>query len=383
MPGFAAYAPIQMWGNDILAFASTNLSCDALAGWMQAGDWRLDAEALSPLPSATPAPGGITFPRIRWLALSRLADSAIVKLAATAGDSGCDAKISRLSRQPFEATGAFASSTSALAYQLVCSPIAQEVTVGSYLFGDDGSRAFLTAKVPLVLGTHPLLDGSLAMGKSDFSPAKLAEALASGAIGQAGSDRTLGGLTTYTALPDATGTATVTSIDPFLATVEFTGLQDPKGGRQALTAGMRCDMSSGILTQAALAPVATPSPTPAPAGHLEVTVGTGPKAFSRILDGPEVTCSFGILAKDTWDLQYSTADASGLVLSLYIPPKGEPSLLIFEGTISIQIEAARVGGTLSATVDDRGTEVAFTARGKTPDGRPARLSATCGAITRP
>lgn len=154
MAGFVAYEPVAMSGTDYQAFVDTAMSCDALAGWMEAGDWRLDGEALSEEPSTAPASGEMTFPRILWLALSWGSDAVIVSLAPTArgtdGAPGCEGKVSRLSRQPLRATGPFEADTSALVWQYGCTPSSQAVTVVTFAFGDDGSRAILDSRCRLL-----------------------------------------------------------------------------------------------------------------------------------------------------------------------------------------------------------------------------------------
>ena len=382
MEGFVAHPAMEMRGGSHLAFVRTTLSCDALAGWLQAGDWRLDADAMAPLPSSTPAPDSPTYPRMRWLSLSRPGDSAVAKLASTSNAGGCDANISRLSRQAFEATGPFTVSTMSLTYQVACLALGQEVTLGSIVFGDDGSRALITAEVALVLGTHPLTDASLTMGRSDVTPARMVESMAAGTVNQGGDGDPMASLTKYEGGEETTGTATITSIDPFIATIEMTGLVDPQQGIQSVAIGVRCDQPSGALTKAAIAPASTPTPMPALPGQLDISVGTGADAFVRAVDDTLVTCSFGIQGKDIWTVEYFSPDEDGLSVSLFLRPDEEPSLLIFEGTTFIQVEAGRVGGTLSATVDDRGSEVGFTAEGETQDGRPVNISATCRGVTR-
>src|SRR5205814_9078797 len=93
----------------------------------------------------------------------------------------------------------------------------------------------------------------------------------------------------------ATATATVSSIDPFVATVAVDGVSDTTGGApQSMSTTIRCDISDHALTQAAATPEITAPPTTAPSGHLEVSIGAGAGAYSRVVDGPEVTCSFGL-----------------------------------------------------------------------------------------
>ncbi len=50
--------------------------------------------------------------------------------------------------------------------------------------------------------------------------------------------------------------------------------------------------------------------------------------------------------------------------------------------IRVEIDQQRTVGHLDVTVDDRGSEVVFTATGVTDDGEEVALSATCAAIER-
>jgi hypothetical protein len=329
----------------------------------------------------------LTFPRVLWLALSWGSDAAIVSLAPTArgtdGAPGCEGKISRLSRQPLQATGPFETDTSALVWQYGCTPLDQAVTVVVFAFGDDGSRAIFRFKVPLALGTQPLDETKVYLGSGDLSPSKVVAALADGDINIASIDNVLGGLTKLEPGGSGPGTATVTSIDPFQATLNLDGYQGAAGGGpETVSTQIRCDASDHVLTQAAATPEVTAPPTTAPAGHLEITIGSGVDAYAKVVDGPEVICSHTSFDPPTWDLQYTSPDPNGLSFDLSIPPDGEASLLMIDGDTIVQIEKARVGGTLTAVVDDRQSEVIFDATGNTPDGRPTTISATCGAISR-
>jgi hypothetical protein len=387
MAGFASYDRVSMRGTEYQAFVDTQMSCDALAGWLEAGDWRLDGEALSEEPSTAPASGELTFPRILWLALSWGNDAAIVSLTPTApgadGAAGCEGKVSRLSRQPLQATGPFEADTSALVWQYGCTPSNQAVTVVAFAFGDDGSRAILRFKVPLALGTQQLDETKVYLGSSDLSPSKVATALANGDISIVGVDNVLGGLTQFEPGGNGPGTATVTSIDPFEATLTLNGYQGATGGGpETVSTAIRCDVSGHALAQAAATPVPTAQPTAAPAGHMEISVGSGSDAYSRVVDGPEVMCSHFSLDPPTWDLQYTSPDEGGLFMDLSIPASGEAALLLTDGNTIVQIDKPRVGGTLTATVDDRQSEVIFDATGTTFDGRATHITATCGAISR-
>ena len=386
MSGFVAYEPVAMSGTDYQAFVDTQMSCEALAGWMAAGDWRLDGEALSVEPSTPPASGELTFPRVLWLALSWGSDAAIVSLdptnRGTDGAPGCEGKISRLSRQPLAATGPYVADTSALVYQYGCTPLDQEVTVVAFEFGDDGSRAILRFVVPLLLGTQPISDATVYLGRNDLSPAKVTAGLADGDISILGVDNVVGGLTKFELDGSAPATATVTSIDPFQATIAFDSLGASGGTPQTLSTAVRCDVSGHALTEAAATPEVTAPPTVAPAGHLEITIGSGADAYSRVVDGPELLCTHNSFDPQNWDLQYTSPDSSGLFFDLFIPTSGEAALILSDGATNVQIDKPRTGGTLTAVVDDRQTEVGFNATGTTPDGRPTTISANCGAITR-
>lgn len=387
MAGFVAYEPVVMRGTEYQAFVDTTMTCDVLASWMQAGDWRLDGEALTVEPSTPPASGTTVFPRPLWLALSWASDSAIVGLVPTTrgidGNPGCEGRISRLSRQPLTATGPYVADTSALVYQYGCTPVDQAVTVAVFLFGDDGSRAIVQTKIPLVVGEQPLDETTVYLGRNDLSPPAVVASLADGDISIIGVDQVVTGLTKLQPGAGSSSTADVSSIDPFVATLSFHGLTDPNGGPpETLSTGVRCDMSDHALAQAAATPAITPSPTPAPPGHLEITIGTGSDGYSRVVDGPEVTCSHLSLDPPTWDLQYTSPDEGGLFMDLSIPTSGEAALLLTDGATIIQIDKPRVGGTLTATVDDRQSEVIFDATGTTFDGRATHITATCGAITR-
>ena len=339
----------------------------------------MDGEALSEEPSTPPASGELTFPRVLWLALSWGSDAAIVSLAPTArgsdGAPGCEGKISRLSRQPLQATGPFEADTSALVWQYGCTPLDQAVTIAAFAFGDDGSRAILRFKVPLALGTQPLDETKVYLGSSDLDPSKVVAALADGDINIASVDKVLDGLTTFEPGGSGPGTATVTSIDPFQATLSLDGYQGAAGGGpETVSTAIRCDASDHVLTEAAATPVPTAQPTAAPAGHLEITIGSGSDGYSRVVDGPEVTCTHLSLDPATWDLQYTSPDEGGLFMDLSIPASGEAALLLTDGDTIVQIDKPRTGGTLTAVVDDRETEVGFNATGTTPDGRTATIS---------
>lgn len=380
MTGFAGYEQVQMIGGEFAATAFTDLSCDALTGWLQAGDWRLDADTLTPLPVETPAAGAVVPPRTRWLALSRPGDGVVAKLVSKDAESGCSASVRRLSRQPLAGEGHFTASTTASAYQVICSPDSQSVQAAMFFFGDDGTRAFITAEIPLVLGEQQLLDGSVRMGKKDFTLAALTEALSQSLDGAVLYER----LENYEAAEGTTGTATVTSIDPLVATVEFTGLVSGDGVSQSVTAGFRCDLPGRKLTNAAIPPEVTPPPTVPPSGTMVVTVGSGADGISESLAGPEISCSFGIMGEDTWFLQHD--DSDGVTVFVFIPPEDSATLTFYDWRTSIptrvEIDPARTGGHLTATVDDRGSEVGFTAEGVTGDGRDVHVSATCRAIER-
>ena len=386
MPEFVAYEPISVRGTDFQAFVDTPLSCDALAGWMTAGDWRLDDKALSAQASSEPDSGATIFPRILWLALSWGQEAAIVSLAPKSpeadANSGCEGRISRLSRAQLQATGPFQADTSALTYQYGCTPLSQSVTVGEFIFGDDGSRVVMSAEIPLSLGDQALLDGKFYAGANALSPSTVVAGLADGDISLAGLDKILGGLATYAPTAPSFGTATVTSIDPFEATVTLAGYKDPSGTSETLSTTVRCDMSDNALTQAAASPAPVVSPTPGPPGHMEISIGSGTTGLSRTFDGSGVTCSHVTFGDSpTWDLQYNGGDG-GLFMDLTIQQSGESALLLSEGDTYIQIEKARVGGDLHTTVSDGGTTVEFNATGTTPDGRATTITATCAAISR-
>ncbi len=380
MQGFAPYDQVQMIGTEFAASVFTVLSCDALAGWLQAGDWRLDGDSITPPPSTAPASGDVLPPRTRWLALSQPGEAAVAKLVDDGNDTGCRASVGRLSQQPLSASGTFATSTTALAYQLACSPDTLSVTTGAFYVGDDGTRALISAEIPLALGEQSLLDGSVRIGKMDFALADLTETFSTSldtAVLEARTD----GLELYEAVYQvSTATATVTSIDPFVATITLGGFVSEAGATQSVSAGIRCDLPGHLLTNAAIAPAVTPPPTVAPGGTMSLTIGS---SISESLAGPAISCSVGIMGADTWDLRYNDPE---LFIHLLISPEDGTFLTYTdfrtEIPTSVQIDEARTGGHLDATVSDRGSEVDFTATGVTDDGEEVALSATCAAIER-
>ena len=380
MPGFAAYEQVQMIGNEFAATVYTPLSCDALAGWLQAADWRIDGSSSRPLPSSAPAAGDVVPPRTRWLAISRPGEMAVAKLVSDGNDTGCRASVSRLSQQPLSASGTFATTTTALAYQMICLPDTLSVTAAAVYLGDDGTRAMISAEIPLVLGEQQLLDGEMRIGAIDFTLADLTESLAASLDTSAFMD----GLELYEGVYQvSTGTATVTSIVPFVATITLGGFVSEAGATQSVSTGIRCDLPGHQLERAAIAPPVTPAPTVAPAGSMSLTIGS---SISENLAGPAISCSvYGIMGADTWDLIYNS-DPDVLFIYLLISPEDGTFLTYTdfrtEIPTSVQIDEARTGGHLDATVSDRGSEVDFTATGVTDDGEEVALSATCAAIER-
>lgn len=383
MPGFAAYEQIQMSGGEMAATVFTPLSCDALAGWLQAGDWRLEGDAVAPLASAPPEMGAVVPPRTRWLVLTRPGDAAVAKLVTDDEGSGCWATVSRLSRRSLSAEGAFAATTSALAYQLVCVPDTMSVLVATFFVGDDGTRAIVVAEVPLILGDQALLDGSVQVGRVDVTLATLTESFTR-SLDEAQLEQLWAPSERFELEAGGTGSATVTSIDPFIATIAFDGLIGLSGATQSLTVDIGCDLPRGQLAAAAIPPEVTPPPTVAPGGSMELTVGSGADGIAQTLAGPQITCSFGIMGAHTWFLSHD--DGGTVTVFLFAPADGSATFNYYDFRpampIQVDIDPPRTGGNLTVTVDDRGSEVGFTATGVTGDGRPVSLSSTCRAIER-
>ena len=194
----------------------------------------------------------------------------------------------------------------------------------------------------------------------------------------------LGGAPRYQLSDGGTASADVTSIDPFIATLTFDGLNHSGAVAQSLTTGVRCDLPGNELTIAATPPQATPTPTAAPGGTLIVTVGDGAGAISKSVSGPAVTCSLGAIEPGAWFLSYSEENV--LDVELEIPAAGHANFTLNDWTTQIptliSIDPPRTGGHIDGTVDDRGSEVDFTAQGATTDGQAVSLTATCAAITR-
>lgn len=380
MPGFAAYDQVQMIGSEYAATAYTALSCDALAGWLQAADWRLDGSFTGPLPSTAPAAGEVVPPRTRWLVISRPGEAAVAKLVSD-GNTGCRASVGRLSQQPLSASGTFATTTTAMAYQMICLPEPLSVTAGAFYIGDDGTRAMISAKVPLVLGEQQLLDADMWIGAIDFTPADLAESFAA-SLGTLAFIGRLDGMEPYEGVYQvSTGTATVTSIDPFVATITLGGFVSEAGATQSVSAGIRCDLPGHQLERAAIAPPGwSPAPTVSAAGSMSLTIGS---SISENLAGPAISCWVGFTGADHWVLSYSDPE---LEISLSISPDLGVLLEYIDSRTEIPtwiaIGDAPNSGHLDATVSDRGSEVDFTATGVTEDGEEVALSATCTAIER-
>ncbi len=377
IPGLPPGSQVQWHGNEYLAEGHTTLDCNAFAGWLQAGDWIIDDTfRFDPSPGPTPNPDAI---QLTLFALSRPGDGAVIRLGPAA-DGGCAGVITRVSRQDLQASGEVTATTGALSYPSTCiSHHPQEVSWASAYFGDDGTHAYLKGTVPLALGDQELTEVELKIGRTERTPSEALELLMLPMI--EGLDEWSREFGSYAPSAGATARASVSSIDPLVATVSLTGLQSSSGASQSITVGMRCDLLNNGLTDIANAVAATPTPAPsaAPAGHLEVQVGS----IDDQVDGPEVACLFADYGGgDTrWSLTYFPPVEGGVVVQLTVPANGEPFMTVRKGDLSYAADGTG-GSQLDATVNDTGSEVHFSADGQDFDGAAIHLQAECRNVTR-
>lgn len=387
MPGFAGVREVILHGNEWRAEVFSVLSCDALAGWFQAGDWRLDGEARPPSLSESPLPSGVKAPELRMIALSHGDDTMLVRLGSYEGDAGCRALVLRLSTQTMRADGAFSADTSAMALQATCVANLQTlraVQLRTFYFADDGPDAQMAVELPLVLGSSPITEAEVRIGDTDLTPVEFA-AISMGSVeaSQGLEDQLMTFEGPNSEEEVQLGTATVTSIDPLVATVDLAGLTDETGRTLSFSATTRCDLAPGALTEAAAVATPSPSPTlaPVPVSRIEVTLGEGADAFSQVIENEYPFCEYGITAPDQWALAYDgdPGDAGVTYIRLRAGGSAEPLLDVEVNGASYRLTPAQ--GDLSASADDQGDMVNFIADGNTPDGR-VHLEATCRAVGR-
>jgi hypothetical protein len=106
-------------------------------------------------------------------------------------------------------------------------------------------------------------------------------------------------------------------------------------------------------------------------------------AIDEQVDGPGLTCTHADYGggDTSWVLSYLEDAEGALIVTLTVPISDQPFIFVRKGDLSFAADGTG-GSQLTATVNDRQSEVDFAAEGKDFDGAAINLSAVCSNITR-